>query len=75
MTDLETIERVILARMLFPAAPQKARDDLGKLAAARLAPGDRRIARGGLFPCGRAGTKSAERPRRSLLSCSGFSNR
>ena len=40
MTDLETIERVILARMLFPAAPQKARDDLGKLAAARLAPGE-----------------------------------
>ena len=40
MTELETIERVILARMLFPATPQKARDDVGKLAAARLAPGE-----------------------------------
>lgn len=39
-TDLDTIDQLILARMLFPAAPQKARDDAGKLAAADLSPGE-----------------------------------
>lgn len=39
-TELETIEQVILARLLFPATPQKARDDVGKLAASRLGPGE-----------------------------------
>ena len=38
--ELETIDQLILARMLFPATPQKARDDVGKLAAARLSPGE-----------------------------------
>lgn len=38
--DLETIDQLILARMLFPATPQKARDDVGKIAAARLSPGE-----------------------------------
>lgn len=39
-TELKMIEQVILARMLLPAAPQKARDDVGKLAASRLGPGE-----------------------------------
>ncbi|HUY89507.1 MAG TPA: hypothetical protein VMV10_12300 [Pirellulales bacterium] len=39
-TDLETIDRLILARMLFSATPQKARDDAGKLAAAQFSPGE-----------------------------------
>ncbi len=34
--DLDLIDQLILARMLFAATPQKARDDVGKLAAARL---------------------------------------
>ncbi|HVX59183.1 MAG TPA: hypothetical protein VHC19_01230 [Pirellulales bacterium] len=38
--SLETIDQLILARMLFSGTPQKARDDVGKIAGARLSPGE-----------------------------------
>ncbi len=38
--DLETSDQLILARMLFSATPSKARDDVGKIAAARLSSGE-----------------------------------
>jgi len=37
---LETLDLLILARLLAPATATKARDDVGKIAAARLAPGE-----------------------------------
>jgi hypothetical protein len=37
---LETLDLVILARLLEPATPDKARQDIGKLAGGRLGPGE-----------------------------------